>query len=238
MKTTIVMAALVFAAPLSAQTVVASSDTPTIAAAPSPLAANIAAKLFPDGTYRKMLGDSFSKMMSGMIDQMGNVPLGDLVKSYGVDADVAAKLDKATVNKIMAILDPAFKERMRLVMDGMFKGMIPLFEKMEPDLRAGLAESLAYRFTASELGELKTFFATPTGSRFAGQQMLLFMDPAVMGRMQAQMPKIMEAMPTLVGDAAKAAATLPKAKKYEDLTEAERNELAALLGVDPKKMKK
>jgi hypothetical protein len=56
--------------------------------------------------------------------------------------------------------------------------------------------------------------------------------------MQAQMPKIMQAMPTLVGDAAKAAATLPKAKKYEDLTEAERNDLAALLDVDPKKMKK
>jgi hypothetical protein len=44
-------------------------------------------------------------------------------------------------------------------------------------------------------------------------------------------------MPALVGDAAKAAASLPKAKKYQDLTEAERNELAALLGVDPKKMK-
>ncbi|UVO55337.1 DUF2059 domain-containing protein [Sphingomonas sp. SUN039] len=237
MKTMIALATLALATPLSAQTVVATHDAPP-AAAPSPVATDIAAKLFPDGTYRKMLGDTFSKMMSGMIDQMGNMPLGDLVKAYGLDTDAAAKLDKATVNKVMAILDPAFKERMRLVMDGMFKGMIPLFEKMEPDLRAGLAESLAHRFTPAELGELKTFFATPTGNSFAGQQMLLFMDPAVMGRMQAQMPKIMEAMPTLVGAAAKAAASLPKAKKYADLTEAERAELAALLGIDPKKMKK
>ena len=237
MKHVISLGLMTLAVPLSAQTVVTSSDTPTAAVTVSPTATAIAAKLFPDGTYRRMLGDSIGKMMSGMVDQMGNVPLGDLAKAYRIDPEAAAKLDKATVNKIMVIVDPAFRDRMKLVMDGMFKGMIPLFEQMEPELRAGLAEALAHRFTASQLGELDAFFATPTGNSFASQQMLLFMDPAVMGRMQAQMPKIMQAMPALVGDAAKAAASLPKAKKYQDLTEAERNELAALLGVDPKKMK-
>jgi hypothetical protein len=240
MKTMIALAALALAAPLSAQTVVAATETPaaTQPVTVSPLATGIAAKLFPDGTYRKLLGDTFTKMMSGMIDQMADVPLGDLMKSFGVDQGTMPKLDKATVNKVMAIMDPAFKERMRLVMDGMFKGMIPLFEKMEPDLRAGLAESIDHRFTPAELGELKTFFDTPTGSSFASQQMLLFMDPAVMGRMQAQMPKIMQAMPAMIGDAAKASAALPKPKKYSDLTEAERAELATLLGIDPKKTKK
>jgi hypothetical protein len=235
----IALGALALASPLSAQTVVAADGAPAVASpvAVSPLATSIAGKLFPNGTYRKMLGATFTKMMSGMIDQMGDVPLGDVMKSYGLDATTSAKLDKATINKIMAIIDPAFKDRMRLVMDGMFKGMIPLFEQMEPDLRAGLAESLSHRFTSSELGELKTFFDTPTGNSFASQQMLLFMDPAVMGRMQAQMPKIMQAMPALVGDAAKAAEKLPKAKKYADLTDAERADLANLLGVDPKKAK-
>jgi len=236
MKRVLPLFLLALPASLSAQTVVTSSDTPAPTAVSS-TATEIAAKLFPDGTYRRMLGDSLGKMMSGMVDQMGNLPLGELAKAYGLDTDAATKLDKATVNKVMAIVDPAFRDRTKLVMDAMFKSMIPLFEQMEPELRAGLAESLAHRFTASELGELKAFFATPTGSSFAAQQMLLFMDPAVMGRMQAQMPRLMQAMPALVADAAKAAATLPKAKKYQDLTEAERNELAALLGVDPKKMK-
>ena len=226
------------ATPLHAQPVPAGDAAATTVTTAPPTAAAIAAKLFPDGAYRKMLGDSFTKMMSGMIDQMGDVPLGDLMKSYGFEADSAPKLDKATLNKVMMILDPVFKERMRLTMDGMFKNMIPLFEQMEPDLRMGLAESLAHRFSAIELGELKTFFDTPTGNSFASQQMLLFMDPAVMGRMQAQMPKIMQAMPTLIGDAVKATAALPKARKYADLTVSERNELAALLGIDPKKMKK
>jgi len=236
-KISIALATLAMATPTFAQTAVARTETPAPAVAASPLATDIAAKLFPDGTYRRMLGDTFTKMMSGMIDQMGNVPLGDIAKSYGLDTEAATKLDKATLNKIMAILDPAFKQRMQLVTDGMFKAMIPLFESMEPELRAGLAESLTSRFTPTELGELRTFFATPTGNSFAAQQMLLFMDPAVMGRMQAQMPKIMQAMPALVGDAAKAAATLPKAKKYKDLTQAERDELGQLLGSAPKEAK-
>ena len=236
MKTAFTAAMLIaVASPVAAQTVAATGATITIA---PPAATEIADKLFPPGTYRKMLGESFGKMTSGMIDQMGEVPIAEFVKAAGVSPINAPKLDKATINQIMAIIDPAFKERTRLTTDGMFKGMIPLFEQMEPDLRAGLAESLTHRFTSSQLSELKTFFATPTGSSFASQQMLLFTDPAVMGKMQAQMPKIMQAMPTLIGDAIKATAGLPKPRKYADLTNAERNRLATLLGIDPAKMKK
>jgi len=260
MNVNIALFALTVAAPLSAQTVVATSAPPIapppvaaspIAASPvsvslgaaspgaaSPGAAVIAAKLFPDGTYRKILGETFSKMMSGMIDQLGDVPLDDFMKAYGVDATAAPKLDKPTMNKIAAIVDPAFKDRTRLMMNATLRGMIPLFETMEPELRAGLAESLARRFTPAELRELTTFFDTPTGSSFASQQMLLFMDPAVMGRMQTQIPKMTQALPALAGDAIKATAGLPKAKKYADLTPAERRELATLLGIGPKKAKR
>jgi hypothetical protein len=239
MKTLIIALATVVAAPLHAQSIADAEATMAAPMPASPAATAIAGKLFPDGTYRKMLGQSFTKMIGGMINQMGDVPLGDLMKSYGFEPESAPKLDKATLNKVMAILDPMFKERMRLTMDGMFKSMIPLFEQMEPELRMGLAESLTHRFSAAELGELKTFFETPTGNSFASQQMMLFTDPAVMGRMQAQMPKIMQALPTLIGDAVKATAALPKAKRYADLNDAERAELGALLGVDPtKKMTK
>jgi hypothetical protein len=51
------------------------------------------------------------------------------------------------------------------------------------------------------------------------------------------MPKIMEAMPTLIAKSVKAMDALPKAKTYKDLTREERARLAALLGVDPKDMK-
>ncbi len=238
MKTFLAGCAFALAAPVSAQTVVAATGDTVPVAGASPLATQIAGKLFPDGTYRRMLGPQFGKMMAGMTDNIGTMPIGPLVKAAGLDDASAAKLDKASIGEIMAIIDPAFKERMRRTMDGMFAAMIPLFEKMEPDLRDGLALSLQSRFTPDQLSELGRFFATPTGNAFAGQQMLLFMDPAVMGKMQAQMPKIMEAMPSLIAEATKATADLPKAKTLKDLTAEERTKLAGLLGVTPEKLKK
>jgi hypothetical protein len=226
---------LASASPLAAQTVAA---TPAVVTVVPPVATQVAGKLFPVGTYRKLLGDTLGKMMTGMIDQMGDMPIAEIVKAAGIEQSNVAKLDKASVNQIMAIVDPAYKERMRLTTDSMFKAMIPLFEQMEPDLRLGLAESLTNRFTVQQLGELNTFFDTPTGSSFASQQMLLFMDPAVIGRMQAQMPKMIKAMPELVGGAIKATANLPKPKKYADLTEADKAELSKLLGIDASKMSK
>jgi hypothetical protein len=236
------MKTIVFALSLLAGSAAIAQDTSPSAVAPvpvqgTPLATDIAGKLFPDGTYRKMLGPTMTQMMSGMTDSMGSMQMGPILKAAGLPDDKATKLDKATLGEIMAVTDPNYKERMRRGMDAMFGAMIPMFEKLEPDLRSGLAVSLDNRFTPAQLGELKTFFATPTGASFASQQMLLFMDPAVMGKMQAAMPKIMQEMPTMVAAMTKATADLPKAKTYKDLTPAERAKLAGLLGVDPKTLK-
>jgi Uncharacterized protein conserved in bacteria (DUF2059) len=232
------IAALTVSAPALAQNAAAPEAVPAPVTIPaSPAASAIAAQLFPDGTYRKLLGPSFTQMMSSMTGSMGAVPIGPILKAAGLDEARGAALDKVTVQQIMDIMDPVFKQRMDLMMTGMFTEMVPLFEAMEPDLRDGLALSLQSRFTQPQLVELKAFFATPTGNAFASQQMLLFMDPAVMGKMQAQMPKIMEAMPTLIAKSMKAMEALPKPKQYKDLTKDERARLAALLGIDPKKMK-
>jgi len=220
----------------------APSTTPPVAEAPqamaSPLAVEVATKLFPDGTYRKLLGPTFTQMISGMFDNMGNIPLGQIAKAAGADEKMVAALDKAKTQEIMEIFDPVFKQRMKVTMESMFTAMIPLFETMEPDLRDGLALSIQSKFTPVQLTELKSFFTTPTGASFASQQMLLFTDPAVMGRMQSQMPKIMAAMPDLIGKAVKATESLPKPRGMDDLTEAERAKIAELLGIEPEKAKK
>lgn len=215
-----------------------STVTETPQAVASPLAAEIATKLFPDGTYRKLLGPTFTQMVSGMFDNMGSVPLGQIARAAGADEKMVAELDKAKTQEIMEILDPAFKQRMKVTMESMFTAMIPLFETMEPDLRDGLALSLESKFTPIQLAELKSFFTTPTGASFASQQMLLFADPAVMGKLQSQMPKIMAAMPDLIGKALKATESLPKPRKMQDLTEAERTKIVELFGIEPEKAKK
>jgi hypothetical protein len=61
--------------------------------------------------------------------------------------------------------------------------------------------------------------------------MTLFMDPAVMGRMQALLPQIMRQMPAMIQKMTAATANLPKPRRYSDLTAAERAQLARLLGL-------
>jgi hypothetical protein len=237
MKSVMIALTLTAASPAIAQT-----NAPVATTAPgmttgTPLASEIAGKLFPDGTYRKMLGPAMTKMLSGMTDSMTTMPIGPLLKSFGLPEEQATKLDTSTLGEIMAVTDPHYRERMSRGMDAMFSAMIPMFEKLEPDLRAGLSVSLDNRFSPAELNDLKTFFATPTGSSFASQQMMLFMDPAVMGRMQTAMPKVMEAMPKMIAAMTEATKDLPKAKTFKDLTPAERARLSQLLGIDPEKTK-
>ena len=231
------MVGVAIAAPCAAQTPTAPKAI-SAPVTPSPAALEIAAKLFPDGTYRKMLGPSMTQMMSGMSENVAAMPLGPFLKAAGLPESDVAKIDKTSLGEIMAIVDPNYKERMRRMMDGMFAAMIPVMEKLEPDLRAGLAESLQSRFSTAQLADLRTFFATPTGGIYASEQMLLFMDPAVMGRMQAAMPKLMETMPAVIAQVAKSDAELPKQKSYEDLTPEDRAKLSKLLGVAPPSAKK
>ncbi|MFZ4748399.1 MAG: hypothetical protein ACOYLK_16195, partial [Sphingomonas sp.] len=67
MKRLLPFVLMALAAPISAQTVITSSDTPVAPVTVSPMTTGIAAKLFPDGSYRRMLGDSLGKRMSGMV---------------------------------------------------------------------------------------------------------------------------------------------------------------------------
>ncbi len=104
-------------------------------------------------------------------------------------------------------------------------------------MREGMAEAFAGRYNATELDDIAAFLRTPAGSKFGSGFMELAVDPHYLGRMQSMMPKLIEAMPTIMKEPTAALAKLPKPKAYKDLSEADRTRLAELLGVDPKKMK-
>jgi len=65
MKRLLPFVPMALAAPISAQPIVMSSDTPVAPFTVSPMATEIAAKLFPNVTYRRMLGDGFGKIIDG-----------------------------------------------------------------------------------------------------------------------------------------------------------------------------
>ena len=132
----------------------------------------------------------------------------------------------------MTILDPAFEARQAATMPVLMGGIAEVVAAEEPSLREGMAEAYAARFSLKELADIEAFFATPSGAAYAGSMMALSTDPAIMARAQAMVPKMTAAMPALIAKASAAAAGLPPPRRYEQLTDAERAELARLLGVE------
>lgn len=215
---------------------IAAPATTTVAASSEAL--EIVGKVFPVGSYRKLMTGTLQQVIGGMSDQIGAMPIHEFARVAGVDQATLARLDKATLGEIMVILDPAYRDRMRLMMNGMFAELTNIMEAQEPAIRQGLAEAYTTRFTPAQLHEIAVFFATPTGSTYASEQMFLMTDPAVMTKLQAMMPRMMSTMPEMIVKAAKATEGLPKPKTYDQLTTAERNRLAKLLGIEPGKMNK
>ena len=187
--------------------------------------------IFPEGTYSRMLNGSFDAMMKSMMDGMGNIPVRELAALGGIPEADVAKIGKGTLAEMMALLDPNYRKRMDVVMSTMTAELPKLMATFEPGMRAGLARAYAKRYTVEQLEELNRFFATPTGSAYAADSMLIMMDPEVMARMQQAMPEMMRQMPAIMKKAQEAEAALPRPRRFEDLTKAERAKLAGLLGV-------
>jgi hypothetical protein len=239
MKKVIVSMLLCAAAPVCAQTpaTAPAQVTPADPAALA-LARGIVLKIAPDGTYRQMMRGPMDQMMSSMTGQMLNVPIKQFLAGTAVSQDQIAKLNNVTARDIMAIMDPAFDQRMHITMTTMMGSMGDVLAKFEPQLREAMAEAYVHNFTLQQLTEIDHFFGTPTGTAYAARLMTLMNDPSVQASMKDLMPAIIQAMPAAAQKVQAATASLPKAKKFEDLSDADRARMAKLLGVDPVELKK
>jgi len=65
-----------------------------------------------------------------------------------------------------------------------------------PKLLDAMALAYARRFTAQQLDELRTFFATPTGQLYIRESMGILSDPDVAGVQRAMMSDAMNRLPT------------------------------------------
>lgn len=222
--------------PAAAQTVVsnqspATEAQPAIDSAKLLVSRRIAARLIPDGIMKKVMGSTMDLIMGGMMDKVMDMPVRDLAGLTGLKEEQLPEVGTGTMREIMAILDPAFKERSTLGMTAMMGEMIAVMGKMEPDLREAMAEAYVNQFTTEELGDLDRFFATPSGMSYAAKTMTLQTDPAFIKRMQSMVPMIMEAMPAMVAKAGAATKALPPPRKASQLSPEEKAKLAGLLGV-------
>lgn len=196
-----------------------------------PAAETVVERIFPEGTYAKMMNDTMKPMMDGMMGSFMDVPVGEIAKLTGLYSGDLNALGEGSVNEIMAILDPAFEDRTKLITDVTLDIVTETMAQIEPGYRAGLARAYAVRFTEAELADMNAYFSTPTGAKYAAESMLIYTDPQVMAAMNEMMPAMMGMMPDMMAQIAEASEQFPPARKYSDLDEAEQIELARLLGV-------
>ncbi len=220
-------------------TVTTSLSTPTLQIDPIALAkaSQAAAVILPDGTYAKIFGPSMTKLMSPIIDQAMELPIRDLAKIGGVSKAELDKLSPAKTSEIMAILDPAFKQRVALIIDTMFTEMTPMLTEMEPSLRDGMAQSFVKKYNATELDEITKFLSTPAGAKFGSGFMTLATDPDYLEKVQSMIPQIMQAMPGIMRKVLESTKTLPSPRQYSQLSRAEKAKLDGLLGIKSSKRK-
>ncbi|MEE4153023.1 MAG: DUF2059 domain-containing protein [Erythrobacter sp.] len=196
-----------------------------------PLAGEVVAQVFPEGTYARMMGDTMQPMMESMIGSFTEMPANQIAKLTGLYGEDFAQLDGAKIDAAMAIIDPAFEERSQEIGRVTIGLVTDVMTEIEPAYRAGLARAYAVRFSEAELADLKRYFATPVGAKYARESMLIYADPQVMSAMNELMPAIMNLMPRMIDEIGAASARLPEPRRFSQLSVDEQARLAELLGV-------
>ena len=239
MMRALVLSLLAIASPAAAQTPPpppAALSLPPVDPALLVKARPIAATIIPDGVMARMMGPMMQKMLAPMLDGMTKMPVRDLMKAGGMPPEEADRLNPATIEQIMAIVDPSYRQRMQILIGGMMPALGKFMGRYEPDMREGMAEAFASRYSSTELDQIGAFMKTPAGARFGSGFMELATDPHYLGKVQSMMPALMQAMPDIMKDSQAQLAKLPKPRAYKDLTPAERERLETLLGADRKKV--
>ena len=194
-------------------------------------AMQVVTKLFPEGTYAKMMEETMAPMLEGMMGGLGGSPAIALSGLTGLDPFTLSEVDEDKLSAALKLLDPAATERNAALGEAMFNLISEVVIEIEPSYRAGLARAYAVRFTEAELTDLAAYFSTPVGEKYAGESFLIFADPQVMSSMNEVMPAMMQRMPEMMGMMSEATADFPQGRRVSQLDADERAQLAELLGV-------
>lgn len=198
------------------------------------LAKVTAAKLLPEGAYAKIMDDMMGSMLTPLFNAMPGLTDAQIVTTTGASEDTVAALTEEKKAAVAQIIDPNHKERGKQIIEVMKPMISEAMAVIEPAMRQGLTRAYARKFTAPQLTTINGFFATSTGSAFARESFALQADPEVMQATFKAFPAIIS---NFMGDKEKFKTKfedLPKQRELKDLSDAELQQLAGLLGVEVK----
>jgi Uncharacterized protein conserved in bacteria (DUF2059) len=196
------------------------------------LAKVTASKLLPDGAYAKILDDMMASILKPMFNILPGLTDAQIVSATGAPEDAVAALTEENKTAVTQIIDPNYKQRGEQIL-GVMKPMISeAMAIIEPAMRQGLSRAYARKFSAAQLTAINGFFTTPVGGAFARESFALQADPEVL---QATFKALPQIFTMFMADEAKFKAKfdeLPKQRELKDLSVAETQQLAQLLGVE------
>lgn len=230
-KPGLMLAPLVLFAPLalvSTPVFAAAKKAPIVAPTPTPMTVAVAMdpaktsaakavvdKLWPLGTYDRVMDATMGGFMDSLMDQIMAMRLTDLVPPEMQKDMPKGPEAKMTFKEIMAKEDPHFVERMRISTGVMNTEMKPILAKWEPAVRDIMAKALGKKFSTTQLTDLAAFFGTPSGSAFAKEWMVLYLEPEYYLSMKDMIPDLIKIGPGIAKKVEAATAHLPMPKpKY------------------------
>ena len=196
-----------------------------------PAAQAIVARIVPPGTMGEMMNAMFSGMLEPFLALEAQPSSADAAKKLGLDP-FDLELDAEQSAEVLALLDPAWRERGELEFAATKAAVGKMMTAMEPSVREAMAQLYAINFNAAELTDIDAFFSTPSGAAYARKSFTMVSDPRMAGVMMQSMPAMMGSFEQIEADMATAVAGLPPVRTYADLEDAQRDRLAELTGLD------
>lgn len=189
----------------------AAAPIETLPAAHLEVAQDVIDLVWPVGTFQRVMDTSMETMMDQIMDGAMNWTVGEAAALGGEEAGVE-DADKS-LRDVIRESDPHFEERMKLSMGVFTKEMTGILVTMEPQIRETMTRLYAKRFTSTELQDLRTFFSTPSGRRYASEAVTMMQDPDFVAASMGFQPLLLEKMPEIIKKMDAATAHLPPPPK-------------------------
>lgn len=193
----------------------------------------IAVKMLPAGVYTRMMATVLPNIMNQMTSAMPALVIREALKSGGVPAEKVNQLSPQQMNEIIAIIDPAQSERMKIVQSVIMEENARMLTAYEPELRKAYERAFLNRYTTTQLADIAQFANTPAGEAFLSDITQLGADPAIQAQIKQLMADMIQKMPGFMDLAKAKAANLPAPRQLKDLSPEQKARLKALLGPSP-----
>jgi len=163
------------------------------------LARDATITMFPRGAYAQAINN----FTDSTVDRVLNLSEADFAALVPGDKQ---KKDKAPSTEPLRLTlakdDPMFDAKVaagRAFAKTMFAKVADV---AEPKFREGMARALARKFDERQLGDIRAFLATPTGTAYGREMVGLWFEPDVMRGSVELIPEMMKMMPDLMKDGA------------------------------------